>query len=30
MALDVQWPAGETTTLFKYQSDKKVLDAWRG
>jgi hypothetical protein len=30
MALDVQWPAGEPTTLFKYQSGKNVLDAWRG
>ena len=30
LALDVQWPAGEPVTLFKYQSDKKSLDAWRG
>lgn len=30
LALDVQWPAGEPVTLFKYQSDKRSLDAWRG
>lgn len=30
MALDVQWPAGEPVTLFKYQSGKFALDAWRG
>jgi hypothetical protein len=30
MALDVQWPAGEPVTLFKYQSAKKTVDAWRG
>jgi hypothetical protein len=30
MALDVQWPVGELATLFKYQSAKKVVDAWRG
>ncbi|MCU0784540.1 MAG: hypothetical protein MUF81_10970 [Verrucomicrobia bacterium] len=30
MALDVQWPAGEPVTLFKYQSGKQVVDAWRG
>jgi len=30
MALDVQWPAGEPVTLFKYQSGKKLVDAWRG
>jgi hypothetical protein len=30
LALDVQWPAGETATLFKYQTVKKTLDAWRG
>ena len=30
LALDVQWPPGETVTLCKYQSAKKLLDAWRG
>jgi hypothetical protein len=30
MALDVQWPAGETATLCKYQTGKQTLDAWRG
>ncbi|MCX7007484.1 MAG: hypothetical protein NTY53_09600, partial [Kiritimatiellaeota bacterium] len=30
LALDVEWPAGETTTLFKYHATKKLLDAWRG
>jgi hypothetical protein len=30
LALDVQWPAGETVTLCKYHSGKKLLDAWRG
>ncbi len=30
LALDVQWPAGETVTLCKYHSGKKQLDAWRG
>ena len=30
LAVDVQWPAGETVTLCKYQSGKKQLDAWRG
>lgn len=30
LALDVQWPAGEPATLFKYQSGKKIVDAWRG
>ena len=30
MALDVQWPVGEPVTLFKYQSGKFALDAWRG
>ncbi len=30
MALDVQWPAGEPVTLFKYQSGKFALDAWHG
>jgi L-fucose isomerase-like protein len=30
LALDVQWPVGEPVTLFKYQSDKRSLDAWRG
>ncbi len=29
-ALDVQWPAGEPATLFKYHSDTKSLDAWQG
>ncbi len=29
LALDVQWPAGETVTLCKYHSGKKLLDAWR-
>ena len=30
LALDVQWPAGETVTLCKYHSGKKQVDAWRG
>ncbi|HOX55925.1 MAG TPA: hypothetical protein P5205_03405 [Candidatus Paceibacterota bacterium] len=30
LALDVQWPVGETVTLCKYHSGKKQLDAWRG
>ena len=30
VALDVQWPAGEPATLFKYQSGKGLLDAWQG
>jgi hypothetical protein len=30
LALDVQWPAGETVTLCKYQSGKNLLDAWQG
>ena len=30
LAMDVQWPAGESATLFKYHSDKKSLDAWDG
>jgi L-fucose isomerase-like protein len=30
LALDVQWPAGETVTLCKYHSGKMLLDAWRG
>ena len=30
LALDVQWPPGETVTLCKYHSGKKQLDAWRG
>lgn len=30
LALDVQWPAGEPATLFKYHSGKKRLDAWSG
>jgi hypothetical protein len=30
LALDVQWPAGETVTLGKYHSGKKQVDAWRG
>jgi len=30
LALDVQWPPDEPATLFKYQSEKKVLNAWRG
>jgi hypothetical protein len=29
-ALDVQWPAGEPATLFKYQSATNQLDAWQG
>jgi hypothetical protein len=29
LALDVQWPAGETATLCKYQTGKGTLDAWR-
>lgn len=30
LALDVQWPAGKPTTLFKYHSNQKRLDAWAG
>jgi len=30
LALDVQWPEGETVTLCKYHSGKKQIDAWRG
>ncbi len=30
LALDVQWPAGETVTLCKYLSGKSQVDAWRG
>jgi hypothetical protein len=30
LALDVQWPAGESATLCKYQTGKHTLDAWRG
>jgi L-fucose isomerase-like protein len=30
LALDVQWPPGEPVTIFKYQSDQRSLDAWRG
>jgi hypothetical protein len=30
LALDVQWPPGETVTLCKYHSGKKQMDAWRG
>ena len=30
LAVDVQWPPGETVTLCKYHSGKKQLDAWRG
>lgn len=30
LALDVQWPRGETVTLCKYHSRKNQLDAWRG
>lgn len=30
LALDVQWPVGETVTLCKYHSGKNQLDAWRG
>ena len=30
LALDVQWPRGETVTLCKYHSGKNQLDAWRG
>ncbi|MBN2506308.1 MAG: hypothetical protein JXQ71_06405 [Verrucomicrobia bacterium] len=30
LALDVQWPAGQPATLFKYQSAKTTLNAWRG
>jgi len=29
-ALDVQWPADEPVTLFKYQADVPVLHAWEG
>jgi hypothetical protein len=30
LAVDVQWPPGETVTLCKYHTGKKQLDAWRG
>ncbi|HNR30111.1 MAG TPA: twin-arginine translocation signal domain-containing protein [Candidatus Hydrogenedentes bacterium] len=30
LALDVQWPAGDPVTLFKYQSDGPLLHAWAG
>lgn len=30
LALDVQWPASEPATLFKYHSGKKLMDAWTG
>ena len=30
LALDVQWPRGETVTLCKYHSGRNQLDAWRG
>lgn len=30
LALDVQWPAGETVTLCKYHSGKNLVEAWRG
>ncbi len=30
LALDVQWPEGETVTLCKYHSGKKQVDVWRG
>ena len=30
LALDVQWPAGEPATVFKYQTGKRQLDAWVG
>ena len=30
LALDVQWPVGESVTLCKYHSGKKQLDGWRG
>ncbi|MBN2451742.1 MAG: hypothetical protein JXR77_15245 [Lentisphaeria bacterium] len=30
LALDVQWPAGEPATLFKYQTEKKQISAWSG
>ncbi len=30
LALDVQWPAGEPVTLFKYHTGKNLLDAWSG
>lgn len=29
-ALDVQWPADEPVTLFKYQADGPLLHAWEG
>ena len=30
LALDVQWPPGETVTLCKYHTGKKQMDVWRG
>jgi len=30
LALDVQWPAGESVTLLKYQTGRKLLCAWSG
>jgi hypothetical protein len=30
LALDVQWPAGQAVTLFKFRSGENVVDAWRG
>ena len=30
LALDVDWPTGETVTLCKYHSGKRQLDGWRG
>jgi hypothetical protein len=30
LALDVQWPAGERATLFKYHSGQNRMDAWGG
>jgi hypothetical protein len=30
LALDVQWPAGEPVTLFKFRGGDNILDAWRG
>jgi hypothetical protein len=30
LAVDVQWPVGETVTMCKYHSGKKIIDAWRG
>ena len=30
LALDVQWPTGQSATLFKYHSEENSLDVWPG